>query len=88
MKLVHPSWTFEVYRTARMTAWKASEAIVNDVAVRLVTYCHAGKTKGRVHCPRIRIAATDDICAALINDPRTWYKLEMFGSYLDVDALR
>ena len=38
---VTPLRTFRVYRTARMTTWKAFEAIVDNVAVRLVTYCHS-----------------------------------------------
>jgi hypothetical protein len=33
----------EVYRTARMTTWKAFETVVENVAVRLVTYCHSLK---------------------------------------------
>ena len=54
-------WTFEVYRTARMTAWKTSEAIIKDVEVRLVTYRHGRKTKGRIDRPRVWIAATKKI---------------------------
>jgi len=61
LESVHPLWTCDVYSTARVTAWKASEAIGKDVAIRLMTYCHAGKTKSRIDCSRVRIAATDDI---------------------------
>ena len=52
---------FKVCRTARMTAWKAFEAIIDNVAVRLVTYCYSGKTKGRINHPRIWIAATNKV---------------------------
>jgi hypothetical protein len=74
IKSVHPLWTCEIYSTARMTTWKTSEAIVKDVAIRLMTYCRAGKTKRRIDCPRVRIAATDNIYAKLINAPSTWYE--------------
>jgi hypothetical protein len=82
----HSLWTFGIYRTARMTAWEAFEAIVDDVAVRLVTYCYSRKTKGRIDRRRVRVAATNEIWGEQVNGPRTRYNLEARESYPDVDA--
>jgi hypothetical protein len=82
---VHSFWMFEVYRTARMTAWKTSEAIIKDVEVRLVTYSHGGKTKGRIDRSRVWIAATKKIWVEQINHP--WLEdAVQLESYPDVDA--
>jgi hypothetical protein len=58
----HPLGYTKVYRTARMSAWKASEAILENIVVRLVAYRYSGKAKGRIDRSRVWLAAVNEVC--------------------------
>jgi len=46
-----------------MSAWEASEAIVDNTAVRLVTYRYSGKTEDRIDCSRVWVATRNEVYA-------------------------
>jgi hypothetical protein len=68
-----------VYHTARMSAWEASEAVVEDMAIRLVAYRYSGKAKGRINRPRVWLATINNVCEGRANGSTMQYKLKCSG---------
>lgn len=81
-------WVNKMYRTARMSTWKASEAVIDDMTIRLVTYCYGGEAKSRIDRSRVWVATINEIWAEQINASRIRYNLRVSGPYLDADAPR
>jgi hypothetical protein len=69
-----------------MSAWEASEAVVDKTAVRLVTYRYSGKTERRIDRSRVWVATSNKIYAEQITGSTMQHNLKVFGHYLDVDA--
>lgn len=50
-----------------MSAWEAFEAVIEDMAIRLITYRYSGQAKDRIDCPRVWFATINNIYAGWIN---------------------
>jgi hypothetical protein len=62
-----------------MSAWEASEAVVEDMAIRLVAYRYSGKAKGRINRPRVWLATINNVCEGRANGSTMQYKLKCSG---------
>jgi hypothetical protein len=50
-----------------MSTWEASEAVVEDMAIRLVAYRRSGKAKGRIDRSRVWLATINNVCEGRAN---------------------
>jgi hypothetical protein len=69
-----------------MSAWEASEAVVDNTAVRLVTYRYSGKTEDGIDRSRVWVATSNEVYAEQITESTMQHSLKVSGHYLDVDA--
>jgi len=69
-----------------MSAREASEAVVEDMAIRLMTYRCGGQAKLRIDRPRVWFAAIENVYAERVNQSATRYTFKVFGHHLDVDV--
>jgi hypothetical protein len=44
-----------------MPAWEALEAVVNEMTIRITTYCDRGEAERRIDRLRVWMAAVDEI---------------------------
>ena len=76
----------KIKHTARMSAWKAPEAIFEDMAIRLMTYRCSGQAKVRIDRPCVWVATVNNIYVERVSQSAMWYTSKVFGHHLDVDV--
>ena len=62
-----------VYHTARMSTWEASETVVEDMAIRLVAYRRSGKAEGRINRPGLWLTTVNNVCEGRVNGSTMQY---------------
>ena len=69
-----------------MSAWEASEAVIEDMAIRLMTYRYGGQAKLRIDRPRVWFATIENVYAERGSQSTMRHTFRVFGHHLDVDV--